>query len=118
VALVLVLVVLVSGGLAVGRTWSFLQQAANLGNPLEELQRSVDPHSGTLPWKLSHGQRVNILLLGYGGAENDAPWLTDTVMVMSIDARLRFRSHETWASRSTHSQTGSRRSTRSTRPTR
>ena len=85
VALVLVLVVLVSGGLAVGRTWSFLQQAANLGNPLEELQRSIDPRSGTLPWKLNHGQRVNILLLGYGGAENDAPWLTDTMMVMSID---------------------------------
>jgi LCP family protein required for cell wall assembly len=88
-ALVLVLVVLVSGGIAVGRTWSFLQQAANLSNPLEELQRSVDPHSGTLPWKLSHGQRVNILLLGYGGAENDAPWLTDTVMVMSIDSANR-----------------------------
>jgi LCP family protein required for cell wall assembly len=81
-----VLVILVTGGIAVGRTMNFLSQATNLTNPLDELRRAVDPQSGTLSWKLNHGQRVNILLLGYGGSENDAPWLTDTVMVLSIDS--------------------------------
>src|SRR5262249_48494769 len=45
----------------------------------------LHPPEGSIPWKLAQGQRVNLLLLGYGGAENDAPYLTDTVMVVSID---------------------------------
>jgi LCP family protein required for cell wall assembly len=85
IALALVLVILVTGGLAVGRTLSFLRQAVNLSNPLGETLRSVDPPAGSLPWKLNHGQQVNLLLMGYGGSENDAPWLTDTVMVLSVD---------------------------------
>src|SRR5438445_749585 len=85
IAVGLVIVILVTGGLAVGRTFSFLRQAVNLSNPLAEAQRSVDPPAGSLPWKMNHGQQVNVLLMGYGGSENDAPWLTDTMMVLSID---------------------------------
>jgi LCP family protein required for cell wall assembly len=85
IALGLVLVILVAGGIAVGRTVSFLGQTANLSNPFSEFGRSVDPPAGSLPWKLNHGQRVNVLLMGYGGSENDAPWLTDTIMVLSVD---------------------------------
>jgi LCP family protein required for cell wall assembly len=85
IALGLVLVILVTGGIAVGRTVGFLRQVVNFGNPLSEAQRSVAPPAGSLPWKLSQGQQVNVLLMGYGGSENDAPWLTDTIMVLSID---------------------------------
>jgi LCP family protein required for cell wall assembly len=59
--------------------------ASAFGNPLAEAGRSVDPPAGSIPWKLRHGERVNLLLLGYGGSENDAPDLTDTVMVLSLD---------------------------------
>jgi LCP family protein required for cell wall assembly len=85
IALGLILVILVAGAFAVGRTFTFLSQALNFGNPLSEAQRSVAPPTGSIPWKLNNGQRVNMLLMGYGGSENDAPWLTDTIMVLSID---------------------------------
>src|SRR5207245_7654351 len=39
---------------------------------------------GTLAYKLKHGQRVNILLLGYGGAGHDGAYLTDSIMVISV----------------------------------
>lgn len=35
--------------------------------------------------KLDSGQRVNILLLGYGGPNHDGPYLTDSIMVISLD---------------------------------
>ena len=85
IALGLVLVILVAGGFAVGKTFNFLSQVANFSNPLSEAQRSVAPPAGSIPWKLNNGQRVNVLMMGYGGSENDAPWLTDTIMVLSID---------------------------------
>ncbi|HKW72757.1 MAG TPA: LCP family protein, partial [Candidatus Dormibacteraeota bacterium] len=39
----------------------------------------------SIAYKLKHGQRVNVLLLGMGGYENDAPYLTDSIMAVSID---------------------------------
>src|SRR5437867_5196476 len=54
-------------------------------NPIGEVVQAVDPSSGTIAYKLKHGQRVNILLLGRGGYENDAPYLTDSIMAVSID---------------------------------
>jgi polyisoprenyl-teichoic acid--peptidoglycan teichoic acid transferase len=38
-----------------------------------------------LQHKLDSGQRVNILLLGYGGPNHDGPYLTDSIMVISLD---------------------------------
>src|SRR5205807_188965 len=38
-----------------------------------------------IAYKLKHGQPVNILLLGMGGEQNDAPYLTDSIMAVSID---------------------------------
>jgi len=55
------------------------------GNPFTEAARSVDPPTGSVPWKLQHGQRVALLLLGYGGSENDAPYLTDSIMAVVLD---------------------------------
>ena len=37
--------------------------------------------------KLARGERVTILLLGYGGAGHDGAYLTDSVMVASIEPR-------------------------------
>jgi len=54
-------------------------------NPVTEVVQAVDPSPGTIAYKLKHGQRVNILLLGRGGYENDAPYLTDSIMAVSID---------------------------------
>jgi len=54
-------------------------------NPIGEVVQAVDPSPGTIAYKLKHGQRVNILLLGRGGYENDAPFLTDSIMAVSID---------------------------------
>lgn len=38
-----------------------------------------------LQHKLDSGQRVNILLLGYGGPNHDGPYLTDSIMIVSLD---------------------------------
>jgi len=54
-------------------------------NPVGEVVQAIDPQPGTLAYKLKHGQRVNVLLLGRGGYENDAPYLTDSIMAVSID---------------------------------
>ncbi len=54
-------------------------------NPLGEVVQALEPAPGTIAYKLKHGQRVNILLLGRGGYENDAPYLTDSIMAVSID---------------------------------
>src|SRR5919109_1092392 len=85
IAVALVLIIIIAGGLALGRTVNFLRETFNLGNPFSAAQQALDPNAGSIPWKLNHGQQVNVLLLGYGGSENDAPYLTDTIMVLSID---------------------------------
>src|SRR3989441_3756758 len=54
-------------------------------NPIGEVVQVVEPAPGTLAYKLKHGQQVNILLLGMGGEQNDAPYLTDSIMAVSID---------------------------------
>src|SRR5437667_3848799 len=38
-----------------------------------------------MAYMLQHGQQVNILLLGLGGYENNAPFLTDSIMAVTID---------------------------------
>lgn len=41
---------------------------------------------GTIGYHLEHkDQTVNLLLVGYGGAENDAPYLTDSIMVVRLN---------------------------------
>ena len=78
-------VLVVASGVAAYRVYGFLHSVANVGNPIQMIQHQVDPPVGSVAYKLKHGQRVTILALGYGGGENDAPWLTDTIMVVSID---------------------------------
>src|ERR687885_2361330 len=39
---------------------------------------------GSLRWKIKHDQRINILLLGYGGPGHDGAYLTDSIVLVSI----------------------------------
>jgi LCP family protein required for cell wall assembly len=54
-------------------------------NPIGEVVQAVEPAQGTIAYKLKHGQQVSILLLGMGGEQNDAPYLTDSIMAVTID---------------------------------
>jgi LCP family protein required for cell wall assembly len=54
-------------------------------NPIGAVVEAVAPPPGSIAYKLKHGQKVNVLLLGMGGYENDAPYLTDSIMAVTID---------------------------------
>ncbi|TMC08909.1 MAG: LytR family transcriptional regulator [Chloroflexi bacterium] len=82
---VLLVGVLAIGGVAGYRVVGFLQSVLNGGNPVQILQQQLDPPAGSIAYKIKHGQRINVLALGYGGPENDAPYLTDSIMAVSID---------------------------------
>src|SRR3984893_13957543 len=82
----LMIALLVGAGLTYQRLDDFI--AATTGhhiNPIGEVVQALEPAQGTIAYKLKHGQRVNILLLGRGGYENDAPYLTDSIMAVTID---------------------------------
>jgi LCP family protein required for cell wall assembly len=82
----LLVVVLVGAALTYQRLDEFI--ASTTGhhiNPIGEVVQAIEPAPGTIAYKLKHGQRVNILLLGRGGYENDAPFLTDSIMAVTID---------------------------------
>ncbi len=82
----LLLVVLVAATLTYKRFDDFI--TATTGhhiNPIGVVVQAVEPAQGTIAYKLKHGQQVNILLLGMGGEQNDAPYLTDSIMAVTID---------------------------------
>ncbi|MHB8588007.1 MAG: LCP family protein [Candidatus Dormibacteraceae bacterium] len=86
IAAALLLVVIVAATLTYRRFDDFI--TATTGhhiNPIGEVVQAVEPAQGTIAYKLQHGQQVNILLLGMGGYENDAPYLTDSIMAVTID---------------------------------
>jgi polyisoprenyl-teichoic acid--peptidoglycan teichoic acid transferase len=86
IAAALLLAVLVAATLTYKRVDDFI--TATTGhhlNPIGEVVQAVEPAQGTIAYKLKHGQQVNILLLGMGGYENDAPYLTDSIMAVTID---------------------------------
>ena len=82
VVAVILLVCLGVGIFAASRAISFLSQ---FGNPLAQAGDALNPPAGSVTWKLRNGQQVNLLLLGDGGSENDAPYLTDTMMAVVLD---------------------------------
>jgi LCP family protein required for cell wall assembly len=86
VGALLLVVVIVTGTLTYKRLDDFI--SATTGhhiNPIGEVVQAIQPAPGTIAYKLQHGQQVNILLLGRGGYENDAPYLTDSIMSVTID---------------------------------
>jgi len=83
---VLILSVILGATLTYKRFDDFM--AATTGhhiNPIGEGVQAIEPAQGTIAYKLKHGQQVNVLLLGMGGYENDAPFLTDSIMAVTID---------------------------------
>src|SRR5229473_7223215 len=89
IAGVLLLAVIAGATLTYKRFDDFV--AATTGhhiNPIGEVVQAVEPAQGTIAYKLKHGQQVNILLLGMGGEQNDAPYLTDSIMAVTIDPAI------------------------------
>src|ERR1700694_1140060 len=75
----LLVVVLVGAALTYQRLDDFMTGITGHHlNPIGEVVQAIEPSPGTIAYKLKHGQRVNILLLGRGGYQNDAPYLTDS----------------------------------------
>ena len=60
-----------------------ITQHATLGDVIG-LAQNQDDQPGTLAYKIHHGDRVNILMLGYGGTGHDGAYLTDSIMVISV----------------------------------
>jgi LCP family protein required for cell wall assembly len=83
-ALVLVAVIALAAG-AVG-LWSELTTVAPRTSIADvgALVWPPSPAPASLAWKIEHDQRVNILLLAHGGAGQDNPSYTDTILVLSI----------------------------------
>src|ERR1700682_1072656 len=48
------------------------------------LAQNQQDSPGSLAYKIHHGIRVNVLLLGYGGAGHDGPYLTDSILIVSM----------------------------------
>ncbi len=89
VVAVLLLGVILGATLTYKRFDDFVRQTTGHHlNPIGEVVQAVAPAPGTIAYKLQHGQQVNILLLGMGGYENDAPYLTDSIMAVSIDPTI------------------------------
>jgi polyisoprenyl-teichoic acid--peptidoglycan teichoic acid transferase len=82
---VLLLIVLAVTTLTYKRFDDFLSATTGRHITPGEIVQVVEPAQGTIAYKLKHGQQVNILLLGMGGEQNDAPYLTDSMMAVSID---------------------------------
>ncbi|GAC1334803.1 MAG: hypothetical protein NVSMB17_16930 [Candidatus Dormibacteria bacterium] len=87
VLLVLVLALLLAIGTFTG--FRFFQLANNISphaglGDVIGLAQNQDDTPGTLAYKVHHGERVNILMLGYGGGMHDGPYLTDSILVISV----------------------------------
>src|SRR5947207_5796454 len=82
---VLLVAIVVTATVAYRRIDDFLSATTGKHLTLGAVVEAVQPEPGTMAYKLQHGQQVNILLLGMGGYENDAPFLTDSIMAVTID---------------------------------
>src|SRR5215472_12673822 len=81
----LLVAIVVTATVMYRRIDDFLHATTGKGITLGEVVQAVEPQPGTIAYKLEHGQQVSILLLGMGGYENDAPFLTDSIMAVTID---------------------------------
>jgi polyisoprenyl-teichoic acid--peptidoglycan teichoic acid transferase len=85
VAVIAGVAVLVAG-FAVFRVWSAIHTISPRAQPqdLISLVHAQNDGPGSVGWKIKHDERINILLLGYGGPGHDGPYLTDSIMLLSI----------------------------------
>src|SRR5438034_2039152 len=85
VAVIAGLALLVAGLLSF-RVWSAIHAIAPRAQPadLVALVHAQSDEPGSLGWKIKRNERINIVLLGYGGPGHDGPYLTDSIMVLSL----------------------------------
>ena len=78
--------ILLLAGLLVFRVWSVIHAISPRAQPadLVALVHAQSDEPGSVGWKVKHDERINILLLGYGGPGHDGPYLTDSIMLVSI----------------------------------
>jgi LCP family protein required for cell wall assembly len=90
IAVIAGLALLVSG-LAVFRVWSAIHAISPRAQPqdLIALVQAKSDQPGSLGWRIKHDERINILLLGYGGPGHDGPYLSDSIMLLSIRPGMR-----------------------------
>lgn len=83
---VLLGVVVLGAGVAGIRLWSTIKAISPRTQPgdLVSLVQAKNDDPSSIAYKIKHGQRINILLLGYGGPGHDGPYLTDSIMLLSI----------------------------------
>jgi len=87
IAAVFLLGVLFGASIVVVRTINFVHGLTGQSptDVVTIVQQAIQPPPGSLAYKLQNNQPVNILILGVGGQENDAPYLSDTLMAVTID---------------------------------
>ena len=83
---VLIAIVLLGIALLTVRLWTVVHAISPRAQPqdLITLVHAQSDEPGSLGWKIKHDERINILLVGYGGPGHDGPYLTDSIMLVSI----------------------------------
>src|ERR1700736_3485660 len=84
--------ILLGAGLFTVRLWAVLHAISPHSSPTDlivTLAHAQSDEPGSLGWKIKHDERINVLLLGYGGPGHDGPYLTDSIMLVSIKATSR-----------------------------
>jgi LCP family protein required for cell wall assembly len=91
-AIIAVVLLLAIGGtsLFAARVVTFLNHVTGANVSLSTVTNGLgitEPPAGSIPYRLKHKDPnpINILVLGYGGSENDAPYLSDTILVLRLD---------------------------------
>jgi len=91
-AILVVLLLLTIGGTTylASRVLTFVNHVTGGGVTIATITQAAgitEPPLGSIAYRLKHKDAVpiNILMLGYGGQENDAPYLTDTIMAVRLD---------------------------------
>jgi len=80
-------VILLGAGFVTIRLWTVLHAISPHSSPTDlivTLAHAQTDEPGSLGWKIKHDERINILLLGYGGPGHDGAFLTDSIMMLSI----------------------------------
>ena len=91
-AILVALILLTVGGTTylASRVITFVNHVTGGGFSVASLTQAAgisEPPAGSIAYRLKHKDPtpINILMLGYGGQENDAPYLTDTIMAVRLD---------------------------------
>ncbi len=84
--------VLLGAGVATYRTLSFVSKVstASVGDNVKSVVTDVARNIPVVPTPApASPERVNVLLLGYGGGTHDGTYLTDSIMVLSFDPKTK-----------------------------